>query len=410
MYDVNLIRKDFPMLNEKKMQGKQLVFLDNSSTTFKPTYVIDAIDNYYMNETSNSHRGDYDLCYDMDVKIEKAREVISSFVNCDKNEVVFTNGTTSSINLIAWGYALKHLKKGDEIVLSVSEHASNLLPWFNVSKQTGAVIKYIDLDKNGRITIDNAKKVISKKTKIVSLAHISNVLGNIVDIKSIAKIVHQFNAIMVVDGAQSIPHLKTDFKDLDIDFLVFSAHKMYGPTGVGALIGKYHLLSDMEPVFSGGGMNVTFKENGDIEPLPAPAKFEAGTLNLAGIMGFKAAVEYIKNIGIDNIHQHECEIRRYAIEKMEKIDHVIIYNKYAEGSMITFNIDGIFAQDEATLLNYKGIAVRSGLHCAKILPSFLNVPATIRMSIALYTSKEEIDIFVDAIKEKGDILDAYFND
>ena len=410
MYKVEEIRKLFPMLNDKTMQGKPLVFLDNSSTTFKPTCVIEEINKYYMDETSNSHRGDYDLCYNADQNLLKARETVAKFVNCDINEVIFTSGASMSLNLVAWCYGLKNLKKGDEIVLSHAEHASNLLPWYRISELTGAVLRFIPLDDEGRITLENARKTISEKTKIVSLAHITNVLGFIVDVKSIAKMAHEVGAIMVVDGAQSVPHLKTDFKDLDIDFLAFSAHKMCGPTGMGALIGKYSLLEKMDPLFTGGGMNVTFDDKGNISYLEPPVRFEAGTLNLAGIMGFKRAIEFINELGIDNIHEYESEIRRYAIEKLEKLDDVIIYNKNAEGSMITFNIKGVFAQDEATLLNSKGIAVRSGQHCAKILNEFLKTPATVRMSMALYTSKEDIDAFIKALEEKGDILDAYFND
>ncbi len=411
MYKVDEIRKLFPMLNpQKTMQGKPLVFLDNSSTTFKPTCVIDALDKYYREETSNSHRGDYDLCYNMDQELLEARKAVANFVNCDVNEVVFTSGTTMSINLVAWCYGMKFLKEGDEILLSEAEHASNLLPWYKVASLKGAKLSFVPLDKEGRVTLENVKKALNKNTKIVSLAHIGNVMGFMIDVKGIAKAAHEVGAIMVVDGAQSVPHIKTNFKDWDIDFLAFSSHKMCGPTGVGALIGKYELLEKMDPLFSGGGMNITFDTNGDVEYLEAPVKFESGTLNLAGIMGFKAAINFIDELGIDNIHLHERELREYAINELEKLDNVIMYNKNAEGSMITFNVKGVFAQDEATLLNSKGIAVRSGQHCAKILNGFLETPATVRMSIALYTNKGDIDAFVEALRNGGDILDAYFND
>ena len=411
MYDLDKIRASFPMLNkEKTMQGKHLVFLDSSSTTFKPTCVIDAINNYYVNETANSHRGDYDLCYNVDQDLLKARKTVARFVNSDPNEVIFTSGTTMSLNMVALCYGLKYLKKDDEILLTVAEHASNLLPWFKVAKQVGAKIKFIPLTKEGRITLDNVKKTLTNKTKVVSLAHITNVLGYMCDVKEIAKLAHSVGAIMVVDGAQSVPHIKTDFKDWDIDFLAFSAHKMCGPTGVGALIGKASILKDLDPLFGGGGMNVTFYESGDIEYLESPVKFESGTLNLAGIFGFKRAIEFIEEIGIENIHNHEKELKEYAIKEMEKLDNVIIYNKDSEGSMITFNVKGVFAQDEATLLNSKGIAVRSGQHCAKILNNFLDTPATVRASLALYSSKEDIDALIDSLRNGGDILDAYFND
>ena len=364
---------------------------------------------YYTKYNSNSHRGDYDLSYKMDVMVEEARKEIASFVNCDEREVIFTDGATSGLNLVAYGYGLKNLKKGDEIIISVAEHASNVLPWFRIAELTGATIKYVDI-VNGRILPENLKKVISNKTKIVSLAYVGNVLGYVADVKEFAKIAHTYGAIMAVDGAQSVPHVKTDFKDLDIDFLAFSAHKMCGPTGVGALIAKYDLLLKMDPFATGGGMNSVFKKDGTVDYRLPPYKFEAGTLNLAGIIGFKKAVEFIKSIGIENIHEHDQELIKYAIRRLENTDKVIIYNKDACNGILTFNVKGVFPQDEATLMNYKGIAIRSGEHCAKLLDNYLGTKATCRMSTYLYTTKEEIDAFVDAILNGGDILDAYFND
>ena len=409
MYDVKEIRKQFPMLNSDiKMQNKPLVFLDNCSTTFKPQRVIDAMNNYYYRFNSNSHRGDYDLSYQVDVMIEEARKEVASLVNADTNEVIFTDGATGALNLVAYGYGLKYLKKGDEIILSVAEHASNVLPWFRIADLTGAVIKYMDIE-DGKLLAKNLKKVITKNTKIVSLAHVGNVLGYVADVKEFAKIAHENGAIMVVDGAQSVPHLKTDFKDLGIDFLGFSAHKMCGPTGVGALVGKYELLKDMDPFVTGGGMNSIFKKDGSVDYRLPPYKFEAGTLNIAGILGFGEAVKFIKEIGIDNIHQHDQELIDYAIEKLKDYDNIIIYNKDARNGILTFNIKGVFPQDESTLLNYKGVAIRSGEHCAKLLDNYLDTKATCRMSTYLYTDKKDIDTFVDAIINGGDILDAYFN-
>ena len=411
MYDVYEIRKQFPMLNgDVKMQNKALVFLDNCSTTFKPQCVLDAMNEYYTKMNSNSHRGDYDLSVHIDNVIEDTRKAIASFVNCDAREVVFTTGTTEGLNLVAYGYGLKTLKKGDEIIISVAEHASNVLPWFRIAELTGAIIKYVPLTENGKIEAGNLLKVITNKTKIVSLAHMGNVLGYIADVKELAKIAHQYGAIMVVDGAQSVPHIKTDFKDFDIDFLAFSAHKMCGPTGIGALIGKYELLLEMDPFVSGGGMNSIFKKDGVVDYRLPPYKFEAGTLNLAGIFGFKKAVEFIQSIGIENIHKHDRELITYALKKLENYDKFIVHNKDSESGILTFNIKGVFPQDESTLLNYKGIAIRSGEHCAKLLDNYLDTKATCRMSTYLYTTKEEIDAFVDAIIDGGDILDAYFND
>lgn len=407
MYDVYKIRKDFPMLQNKTMQNHPLVFLDNASTTFKPYKVIEYTDRYYKDMTSNSHRGDYDLCYYMDEEVRKTRQAIARFINCDENEVVFTSGTSMSINMIAWGFGFKFLKKDDEIIISEAEHASNVLPWFKISELTGAKIVYVPLTEDGRITPSNLRKVISNKTKVVALAHVGNVLAYTLPVKEITKIAHEFGAIVALDGAQSVPHMKIDFKDLDVDFISFSAHKMLGPTGIGCLVGKYEILEKMDPLLSGGGMNAKFHMCGDVSYLNPPFKFEAGTDNLAGIMGFRAAIEYLEEIGMDNIVEYEHQLRKYAIEQLEKLDNIIIYNKDAEGGIITFNVKGVFAQDEATLLNSYGIAVRSGEHCAKILIDFLKTPATVRASFYLYTTKEDIDAFVKALKE-GDFLDAYF--
>lgn len=409
MYDVKEIRKLFPMLNGKLMQGKPLVFLDNSSTSFKPQSVIDAMNRYYTEETSNAHRGDYDLCYNLDKQIEETRIEIAKFINSNPKEVVFTSGDTMAMNLVAYGYGFKFLKPNDEIVISRAEHASNVLPWFNIAKLTGAIIKYVELDEQGKVTLEYLKKVLSNNTKIVSLAHVSNVLGYTIDIKAFSKIVHEVGAVFVVDGAQSVPHMKVDFKDSDIDFLAFSAHKMCGPTGIGCLIGKYDLLEKMDPLFLGGGMNEVFKDNQEYHLYHAPEKFEAGTQNISAILGFKEAVKFLTNLGMENIEAHEKELGRYLRESLKDVDSVVIYNKDIESGILTFNVKGNFAQDEASLLNSKGIAIRSGQHCAKLLNDSLKTIATCRASVYLYTTKEEIDIFVNALKEGGDILDAFFS-
>lgn len=409
MYDVYKIRQLFPMLNSNKtMQGKPLVFLDNASTSFKPYCVIDAINSYYKDMTSNSHRGDYDLCYNMDIEVEKSRQAVAKFINGETNECIFTSGTSMSINLIAYGYGLKFLTKDDEVLISEAEHASNVLPWFRISELTGCKINYIPLTKEGKITPENLKKVISKKTKVVSVAHIGNVLGYITPVKELAKIAHDYGAVIAVDGAQSVPHIPTDVKELGIDFLSFSGHKMCGPTGIGVLWGRYDLLSKMDPFLTGGGMNSKFDMCGNIKYLNPPSKFEAGTIHLAGIIGLRAAIEFLNDIGMENIFKHEEMLRDYFIEKTKNLDNLIIYNKYASTGIFTFNVKGVFAQDEATYLNSKGIAVRSGQHCAKILIDFLGEVATVRMSTYLYTTKEDIDALVDALKDGGDILDAYF--
>lgn len=409
MFDPLKIREQFPMLvNKNKMQNHNLVFLDNASTTFKPYCVLKAIEDYYSHETSNSHRGDYDLCFNADKKIDVTRGKVAKLINADKKECVFTSGTTMSLNIVALGYAAKHLTKDDEILLTLQEHASNVLPWFEVSKQTGCKISYIELDKDGRITIDNVKKAITKHTKIVSIAQVGNVLGYFADIKSIAKVVHDSGALLVCDGAQSVPHMKVDVKDLDVDFLTFSAHKMCGPTGLGVLYGKYDLLQNTEPIIVGGGMNVEFHPNVEVTYLPAPEKFEAGTLNLEAIFGYEKALDFIQEIGIENIALYEQNLRKYAINEMKKIKDLIIYNEDADAGIITFNMKGIFAQDLGTYLNSKGIAVRTGQHCAKMLPEHTKEIATTRVSIYFYTTKEEIDYLVEVLKTGGNFLDAYF--
>lgn len=395
--------------NHVQMQGKPLIWLDNASTTFKPDCVIEAVTEYYASETSNSHRGDYDLCYAMDKKIAECRERIASFIGADSKEVVFTSGTTASINLVAFGYGLKYLTADDEILLTQAEHASNVLPWFKVSEMTGCKIGYIPLDKDGRLTVENLRKVISHKTKIVAVAHVTNVLGYIADAKGLAKVAHEFGAKIVLDGAQSVPHIKTNVKDWDVDFLAFSGHKLCGPTGIGVLYGKFDLLVKTDPFMTGGGMNAKFDMCGDVGYLAPPMKFEAGTQNIAGILGLKKAIDYIDSIGMDNIEAHERELKAYAVEKLLQTGKVTVYNANSEAGIVTFNINDVFAQDAATYLNSKGIACRSGQHCAKILNDFLGTVATVRASFYFYTSKEDVDALVEAVKTGGNFLDAYFN-
>jgi cysteine desulfurases, SufS subfamily len=409
MLDPIKIREDFPMFkNNKEMQGKRFCYLDNAATSFKPQSVIDACNLYYENETANAHRGDYDLAYKVDVKVDEVREKVAKFIGAKKEEIVFTSGASMSLNLIAYGYGFKFLKEEDEILLTEAEHASNVLPWFKVRELTKCKINYIPLDEEGRLTPENLKKVINKHTKIVSVAQVTNVLGYVIDIKAIAKICHENGTILVVDGAQSVPHMKTNVKDLDCDFIIFSGHKMCGPTGTGVLYGKYDLLCKMDALMTGGGDNARFDMCGNVALLEPPLKFEAGTQNLAGIYGLGAAVDYLTKIGMDNIEQYEHELREYAISKLEKLDNVILYNKDAETGIITLNVKDVFPQDEATYLNSKGICVRSGQHCAKMLVDFLKTVGTVRVSLYFYNTKDDIDQLVEALKTGGNILDAFF--
>ena len=411
MLDPYKIRNDFPMYRNKiKMQGKDLVWLDNASTTFKPDCVLEAVSRYYTKETSNSHRGDYDLCFNMDMEVLNAIRTVAKFINSKDTEVVFTSGTTASINLVAFGYGVKYLTKNDKILLTQAEHASNVLPWYKVSEMTGCQVDFIPLDKDGRLTPENLEKALTPDVKLVCVAHVTNVLGYIAPIKELAAIAHKHGALIVVDGAQSVPHIKMDVKDSDIDFLSFSGHKMCGPTGIGVLYGKFDLLSKMEPFMTGGGMNAKFDMCGDVNYLEPPLRFEAGTQNLEGIIGLHAAIDYLTSIGLDNIEKHEEELKKYCVEKLKATGKCTIYNEKSEGGIVTFNVNNVFAQDAATYLNSRGIACRSGQHCAKILIDFLGTIATIRASFYLYTTKEDIDTLVDAVSTcEGDYLNAYFN-
>ncbi|HAV19740.1 MAG TPA: cysteine desulfurase, partial [Firmicutes bacterium] len=368
--DIKAIRDQFPMLN-KTMQGHPLCYFDNAATTFKPKRVIEVMNDYYSNYTANTGRGDYDLEHITDEKFAEARRIIANFINADEKEVVFTSGASMSINLLAFGYGKKFLTKDDEILITQAEHASNVLPWFKVRDEVGCQVNFIPLDHQGRLTPENLRKTISKKTKIVAVAHVTNVMAYHLDIKEIAKIVHEYDAVLVVDGAQSVPHLPTDVQDLDIDFLSFSGHKMCGPTGIGILYGKYALLEKTDPFMTGGGMSTGFDMCGDASFMKPPFKFEAGTQNIAGAIGLGEAVRFIQEIGIKNIAKYEAELRQYAINKMKELPNIEIYNPDAEGGIITFNVKDVFAQDAATHLNSKGICVRSGQHCAKILIDYL---------------------------------------
>lgn len=410
MIDVERIRQDFPMLSrERNKNQKPPIYLDNAATTFKPYSVIEACSKYYLEESANSHRGDYDLAFKVDTAVDRCREKVGKFINAKKTEIVFTSGCSMSMNLIAFGYGAKFLKEGDEILLTEAEHASNVLPWFRVAEMTGAKIKYIPLTKEGRLLPENLEKVINEHTKVVSVAQVTNVLGYKNDIKALSKIAHDYGAILVCDAAQSAPHMKIDVKDLDCDFLAFSAHKMCGPTGIGILYGKFNLLRITDPFMTGGGDNARFDMCGNVAYLEPPAKFEAGTMNLSAIYGLEATIDYLEKIGMDKIEEYEKELHDYAISKLKTIDNLIIYNETADTGIITVNVKNVFAQDEASYLNSKGICVRSGEHCAKLLKDVLKTVATVRISFYFYNTKSEIDDLYEALKNGGNFLDAYFS-
>ena len=409
-FDVDKLRRDFPIFeNYSLMQNKRFVYLDSAATTFKPRQVIQAADYYYEYCCANSHRGDYDLAHMVDVKYLEARKTVAKFLNAkDPAEISFTSGASMSLNTIAYGLS-DILNEGDEIVISEAEHASNVLPWFSVAEMKKVNIKYVPLTKEGRVTPSNLEKVITSRTTIVSLAQVTNVLGYVEPIKELISVAHKHNCLFVVDGAQSVPHMKVDVQDLDCDFLAFSGHKMLGPTGIGVMYGKLELLKKMKPLLSGGGMNSRFDTCGNVAYELPPAKFEAGTQNISGAFGLARACQYLEEVGLDNIVEHERELRIRLLDGIKSNDKIIIYNKDADSGIVTFNIKGVFAQDEASLLNSKGIAVRSGQHCAKILMDFLHTDATVRASLYLYNNKEDIDQFIDALNNGGDFLDAYFN-
>lgn len=398
MFDVNEIRKDFPMVvNGRK---RCVCYFDSAATSFKPKCVIDRVSEYYCYENSNIHRGDYELSYQVSKEYETVRELTKTFLNArSKDEIVFTSGASASLNLVAYGYGQKFLKEGDIILSTEAEHASNILPWFKVAETTGAKIEYIPLNSDGSFDIESLKEVMNDKVKVVTLAHVSNVLGYIMPMKEICEIAHSYGAIVVCDGAQSVPHIKTDVTDLDVDFLCFSSHKMLGPSGVGVLYGKYELLQIMDPFMLGGGSNARFDICGNILLKNPPYKFEAGTPCVEGVLGFGAALEYLMNLGMDNVEANDKALHKYFMQEMKKLDNIEIYNPKSETSMITFNVKGIFAQDVAAYLNSKGIAVRSGNHCAKILLNVIGVSETIRASIYLYNTKEDIDYLISVLKE-----------
>lgn len=402
------IRDAFPMLQGKTMQGNPFIYFDSAATSLKPNCVIQAIADYYQNYCANVHRGDYDIAAKADQHYENARLEVANFIHANENEIVFTSGTTQSLNLVALGYALNHLQEDDEIILNETEHASNLLPWYEVARKRKAKIVFAPVSEPGIIKPETIEKMINEKTKIISIAHISNVLGYENDVKSIIKIAHQHHVIVCVDAAQSVPHQKIDVKDMDCDFLAFSGHKMCGPTGIGVLYGKYELLEKTDSIQYGGGMNSKFDHCLNVLYKKPPFKFEGGTPNIDGAIGLAAAIRYLNSIGMDQIAIYEKELKSYAIEKLKKLDNIEIYNASSTSAIITFNIKGVFCQDAGSFFNYKGIAVRSGHHCAKLLPDIINTIGTVRASLYFYNTKEEIDRFVEVCKNGGDFLDAFF--
>ena len=402
------IRKDFPMYADSGMyKGLPLHYLDNCATTFKPRSVIEAAQKYDTCVTANTKRADYLLAHDADVVYDESRETVARFINAATDEVCFTSGDTMGLNQVAFGLA-HILKSSDEIVISYHEHASVVLPWFKVAERTGAKIVYVPLTEEGRITPDGLRSVVNERTKIVCLASTTNVLGYSVDVKKMAEIAHSVGAVYVDDGAQSVPHRKTDVKESGADFLCFSGHKMCGPTGTGVMYGKREMLEILEPLMWGGEMNARFNADGSYSLDDPPSRFEAGTQNISGAMGLAEACRYLDGIGFQNIRDHEEKLRKRALDGLLSLKDITVYNPNADAGIIAFNHNTVFAQDAATWLGSKGVFVRSGTHCAKLLPVFTGAPATVRASFYIYNDEADADALVDAAAHTEEFLNVYF--
>lgn len=392
-------REDFPILSQ------DLIYLDNSATTLKPKCVVDKMVDYYQNYTSNIHRGDYQNAMKTNQEYDQVRTMVKNFIHAeDSKEIVYTSGTTESLNMIAFGFFSHVLKEGDEVLITKAEHASNILPWLVLEKKKKIKVKYIPLDQNYEFCIENLLDRITSKTKVISIAHISNVIGDVRDIVEVGKICREKGLYFVLDAAQSISHIPVDVKKANVSFLAFSAHKMTGPTGVGILYGKKELLDQMEPLKYGGGMNQSFESDDSYLLKEPPIKFEAGTPPIAEVIGLGEAIRYIESIGVSRIHEHEVSLKKYLVQELEKIPNIVLYNKNSESGIVTFNIKGVFSQDTSVYLNHYHIAIRAGNHCAKILKDDLKIKNTCRISIYLYNTKEEMDQVIDALKQSKDIF------
>ena len=399
------IKKDFPIL-----KNRDVVYLDSGATSQRPQCVIDAIDEFYKNKNANPHRGAYELSIEATDVYESTREKIAKFINAaHSEEVIFTKNASEALNLIAYSYGLDNLGKDDEVVISIMEHHSNLVPWQFVTKKTDSKLKYMYINENYELSDEEIKSKITEKTKIVGITHVSNVLGTINKVKEIIKYAHKMGAVVIVDASQSIPHMKIDVQDLDCDFLVFSGHKMLGPLGIGILYGKKRLLSNMNPFLMGGDMiEYVYEDKTNFAPLPN--KFEAGTQNVEGVVGLGAAIDYIEKIGYETIAKIEEEIVCYAKQELEKLDFVETYytpNVENHASVISFNIKGVHPHDLATILDSEGVAIRAGDHCAQPLIRFLNLPATCRASFYIYNTKEDVDKLIEALKKAYGMFSKY---
>lgn len=399
------IKKDFPILEQKN-----IVYLDSGATTQKPIQVIKSIEEYYKNSNANPHRGAYSLSIEATEIYENARTKIAKFINAkSKEEIIFSKNATEVLNLIAYSYGMDNLKRNDEIVISIMEHHSNLVPWQKVAKVTGSKLNYMYINDEFEISDDEIESKITNNTKIVGIAHVSNVLGTVNNVKKIINYAHKKGAIVVVDASQSIPHIKVDVQDLDADFLVFSGHKMLAPLGIGVLYGKKEILNKMTPFLMGGDM-IEYVYEQETTFAPLPNKFEAGTQNVEGVIGLSAAIDYIERLGYEKIKEIEDDVVSYAIGQLSKLDYLDLYltpNKENHSGVISFNIKGVHPHDVASILDSQGICVRSGNHCAQPLMRFLNIDSTCRASFYFYNSKDDVDKLVMALNKAYDMFKKY---
>jgi cysteine desulfurase/selenocysteine lyase len=407
MFNPYKIREDFPIL-KRKINGHPLIYFDNAATSQKPKQVIEAIKNFYENHNANVHRAVHTLSQEASELYERAHEEVANFINAKGiEEIIFVRGTTEAINLVAYAWGLRNLKKGDEVLVTLMEHHSNIVPWEILSKITGFTVKYAEVNSDGTINYESLESLISSKTRIVCVSHVSNVSGIINDIKRIAKYAHEHAALILVDGAQSVPHMPIDVKDLDVDFLAFSGHKMLGPTGIGVLYGKRDILEEMAPFQGGGEMirDVSYNKGARhcvITWNELPWKFEAGTPNVCGGVGLMEAIKYLRKLGMEDVKAHECKLTEYAMQRMQVSQKVRVYgpkDASIKCGIIPFNVDGLSSHDVALFLDSYGIMIRSGFHCAQPLHQVFKLQSSARISFYIYNTREEVDRFIEVLKE-----------
>ena len=400
-------KKDFPIF-----ENRDISYLDSGATSQKPQYVINAVEEFYKKFNANPHRGAYSLSLEATEQYENTREKIAKFINArNKEEIIFSKNASESLNLIAYSYGLSNLKQNDEVVLSIMEHHSNLVPWQFVTKQTNSILKYMYINNEFELSKEEIESKITDKTKVVGITHISNVLGTINNVKEIIKYAHKKGAIVIVDASQSIPHTKVDVQDLDADFLVFSGHKMFAPLGIGVLYGKKELLNKMPPFLMGGDMiEYVYEQNTTYAPLPN--KFEAGTQNVEGVVGLGAAIDYIESIGYKTINKVEQEVTEYAVNELYKLNFIEMYvtpNKQNRSSVVSFNVKGVHPHDVASILDVNGVCIRSGNHCAQPLLRYMGMDSTCRASFSIYNTKEDVVKLVDALNKTYKMFEKYIN-